>query len=132
VLLRRDGKRLGSGRVTTGSGAGATGLVAEAYRGRDVSSPGDGERVLEGGRAEGGWSWASADESARGRGDRAADSARPDISPGESSEPGRAEPAISGEVSTDFGRVSGPPPVGRVSSASACDPFCEVTAEALS
>jgi len=41
-------------------------------------------------------------------------------------------PATTGEVSTDLELVLWPPPPGRVPSASACEPFREVIAEALS
>ena len=43
-----------------------------------------------------------------------------------------AKPATTGEVSTDPERAQWPPPPGRAPSASACEPFREVIAEALS
>jgi len=58
--------------------------------------------------------------------------AKPAITPEVSTDSGQSKPAISGEVSTDFWRVSGPPPPGRAPGASACEPFREVIAEALS
>jgi hypothetical protein len=54
---------------------------------------------------------------------------KPATTQGVSTDPGGPRPAISGEVSTDPGRAEKPP--GRAPSASACEPFREVTTEAL-
>jgi transposase len=54
---------------------------------------------------------------------------KPATTQGVSTDPGGPKPAISGEVSTDPGQVERPP--GRAPSASACEPFREVIAEAL-
>jgi transposase len=53
----------------------------------------------------------------------------PATTQGVSTDPGGPKPAISGEVSTDSGRAEKPP--GRAPSASACEPFREVIAEAV-
>ena len=58
--------------------------------------------------------------------------AKPAISPEVSTDSSRAKPAISGEVSTDSGADSAPSAPGRAPSASACEPFREVIAEAVS
>lgn len=58
--------------------------------------------------------------------------ANPAISPEVSTDPGQPKPAISGQVSTDFSRTSWPPAPSRAPSASACEPFRELIADALS
>jgi transposase len=55
--------------------------------------------------------------------------ANPATTRGVSTDPGGSRPAISEEVSTDSGRAEKPP--GRAPSASACEPFREVIAEAV-
>src|ERR1700694_2895888 len=62
-----------------------------------------------------------------GRGRRSEANAKPAIS-GEVSTDLRAKPAITSQVSTDAVR---PPPPGRAPSASACEPYREIIAEAL-
>jgi transposase len=57
---------------------------------------------------------------------------KPAISSVVSTDSDGSKPAISGEVSTDFERAPWPPAPGRAPSASACEPFREVIAEALS
>jgi transposase len=57
---------------------------------------------------------------------------KPAIAEGVSTDSGPAKPAITGEVSTDSERPPWPPPPGRAPSSSACEPFREVIAEALS
>ena len=57
--------------------------------------------------------------------------ANPAISPEVSTDREQAKPAISGQVSTDFSRVSWPPAPSRAPSASACEPFRELIAEAV-
>ena len=57
---------------------------------------------------------------------------KPAITAGVSTDPGGSKPATTGEVSTDSERAPWPPPPGRAPSASACEPFREVIAEALS
>ena len=57
---------------------------------------------------------------------------KPAITAGVSTDAGGSKPATTGEVSTDPERVPWPPPPGRAPSASACEPFREVIAEALS
>jgi transposase len=58
--------------------------------------------------------------------------ARPATTEGVSPDPGRPKPAISGQVSTDSGALPWPAPPGRAPSASACEPFRELIAEAVS
>src|SRR5260221_10623402 len=57
---------------------------------------------------------------------------KPATTEGVSTDPGRSKPAISGVVSTDPEPSTWPPPPGRAPSASACEPFRELIAEALS
>ena len=56
---------------------------------------------------------------------------KPAIPEGVSTDSGGAKPATTGEVSTDPEGVPWPPPPGRAPSASACEPFRELIAEAL-
>jgi transposase len=58
--------------------------------------------------------------------------ANPAISPEVSTDPEQPKPAISEQVSTDFSRVSWPPAPSRAPSASACEPFRELIADAAS
>jgi len=58
--------------------------------------------------------------------------AKPATTAGVSTDPGRPKPAISGPVSTVSEPSSWPPRPGRAPSASACEPFRELIAEALS
>ena len=58
--------------------------------------------------------------------------AKPATTEGVSTDPGGPKPAISGQVSTDSGPSPWPPPPGRAPRASACEPFRELIAEALS
>jgi transposase len=57
--------------------------------------------------------------------------AKPAISEGVSTDSGGAKPATTGEVSTDSERAAWPLPPSRAPSASACEPFRELIAEAL-
>ena len=57
---------------------------------------------------------------------------KPATTAGASTDSGPAKPATTGEVSTDPEWAPWPPPPGRAPSASACEPFREVIAEALS
>ena len=68
----------------------------------------------------------------RGRGGRPGVwPSKPATTAGVSTDSWPSKPAILGEVSTDPGRVEWPPTPGRAPSASACEPFREVIAEAL-
>jgi transposase len=58
--------------------------------------------------------------------------AKPATTEGVSTDPGPSKPAISDQVSTDPQPASWPPPPGRAPAASACEPFRELIAEALS
>jgi transposase len=58
--------------------------------------------------------------------------AKPATTGGVSTDPGGPKPAISGQVSTDSGPSPWPPAPSRAPSASACEPFRELIAEALS
>jgi hypothetical protein len=64
----------------------------------------------------------------RGRGRPSESKAKPAISVEVSTDSGRPKPATRAEVSTDPG---GPVPPGRAPSASACEPYREIIAEAL-
>ena len=57
--------------------------------------------------------------------------AKPATTEGVSTDSEGAKPAIPGQVSTDSGASPWPPPSGRAPSASACEPFRELIAEAL-
>ena len=58
--------------------------------------------------------------------------AKPATTEGASPDPGRSKPATSGQVSTEARASPWPVPPGRAPSASACEPFRELIAEALS
>jgi transposase len=69
----------------------------------------------------------------RGRGGRPRQwPPKPATTTGVSTDPVPSKPATKGEVSTDPEQAQWPPAPGRAPSASACEPFCEVIAEALS
>ena len=67
----------------------------------------------------------------RGRGGRPGVPPEPATTEGVSTDSRPAKPATTGEVSTDPERAPGPPGAGRAPSASACEPFQEVIADAL-
>ena len=131
MFLRRHEQRLGRRQTAADCGAGATGLVAAAHRAGDRRPARNGQRLSEGRRDRGARPRAAAANQKQNRPFRRrcpptlARQIRP--FPRRCPPTRSAKPATRAEVSTDSVR-SRP---GRAPSASACEPYRELIAEAL-
>ncbi len=133
MVLRRHEQRLGRRQTAASPGAGATGMVAAAHRAGDRRPSRDGQRLPEGGRDRGARRGGRPRVVAAKTGHHAGGvhrpgPAKPAIPRGGVHRLGAAKPAISDGVSTDSARDRAP---GRAPTASACEPYRELIAEAL-
>ena len=134
MFLRRDEQRLGRREEAASTGARATGLVAAAHRGGDRGPPRDGQRLPEGGRDRGAEPWRPAERVAAKTGHHAGGvhrlwPSKPATTPGVSTDPGRQNRPFRRRCPPTPARMASA--AGRAPSASACEPYRELIAEAL-